>query len=333
MGKPINLVGLDEKIKKSTQDICSKNVFFSEKAFTVYSTSDTKKEHGIVIDPSKFPKGSGNLYSYKTNTYYISAEFVESPSDNSTQSSAIGVTLWDVTIKVEDISEEKEKEKEDSSPTSAKNNSSKLVTLDELKRFGWITATTDFENKLNAALKKYGITNKGSIALLMATMAEESGFGAHSLEVRTNFTGKDYGPNDMGAGYIQITHGDTHKLFLKTMNDNFSGANTAKYISNNYPIESAVWFWSSSIAKKTSKGSLNNYVEVYGTSKGIFLVTQYYINGWPKGNPGEDLSSIRAGASYDDTKGVLKINGHTYKLPINWDKRSENYDKAIKIWG
>ena len=63
-----------------------------------------------------------------------------------------------------------------------------------------------------------------------------------------------------------------------------------------------------------------------------FLVTQYFVNGWIRGVNGDNsLGAIRVGASYDDksTKGKLNINGYTHDLPVNWDKRSENYDKAI----
>lgn len=298
------------------------DVFFQKKciSFTKY---------GIIIKIRDLIQDQNDKNTHSYTNGGISVTVITKELENNPDK------LCDITIKIKVDSSVKytteDRKEKDSSPTSAKNNSSNLVTLDELKRFGWVTATTDFESKLNAALKKYGITNKGSIAFLMATMAEESGWGKYALENRTDFSKVLYKANDMGAGYIQITHKDMHKLFLKTMNDNFSGENTASYIAKTYPLESAVWYWSSEKAKKTGSGSLNQYVVNHGTSKGVFLVTQYYVNSYPDGGD-SDLTSIRAGASYDDTKGVLKINGHTYKLPVNWDKRSANYDKAIKIW-
>ncbi|MPM61960.1 hypothetical protein SDC9_108824 [bioreactor metagenome] len=118
------------------------------------------------------------------------------------------------------------------------------------------------------------------------------------------------------------------------MGDDFSGADTATYISENYALESALWFWISEKAKSTSVGSLNDYVETYGSGKGVFLITQYYVNGWPSGNnTNTNLVYIRNGGSFDESSGRLNVNGESYRLPRNWDNRSASYDKAINVWG
>lgn len=305
------------------------DVFFQKKciSFTKY---------GIIIKIRDLIQDQNDKNTHSYTNGGISVTVITKELENNPDK------LCDITIKIKVDSSVKytteDRKKEDSNSTSVKNNSNELITLEELKNFGWVTANEEFTSKLNAALKRYGISNKGSIALFMATMAEESGWGKFSLENRTNFSRMTYDSNTMGAGYIQITHEDTHKLFLKTMGDDFSGINTASYIAKHYPLESAVWFWSSNKAKGTGKGkkwSLNEYVENNGSSKGVFLVTQYYVNGWIMGSNGDNsLGSIKSGAPYDDTstKGKLKINGYTYDLPANWYKRSENYDKAIKIW-
>lgn len=171
----------------------------------------------------------------------------------------------------------------------------------------------------------------------MATMAAESGWGKNTLEQGSNayFANKKYGKNERGAGYIQITWRNTHLAFLKSMNDSFSGADTATYIANKYPMEASAWFWSN--MQKTGEGNLNAYVNKNGGDLGIFLITQYYVNGVPQGID-KDLSSIRKGGSFTinkDKKGnsvSLSVNGNTYSLPNGWDDRVDAYNKAVNAF-
>ena len=227
----------------------------------------------------------------------------------------------------------------DGGPIYSKGNSHIYVTVDQLKKFGWGDTSKAFIKKLNAALDTYDITDKDSIALFMATMAEESGWGKNTIEQGSDayFAKKKYGKNGRGAGYIQITWSDTHLEFLKTMKDDFSGKNTAKHISDNYPMEAAAWFWSNE--EKTGDGNLNAYVKKNGGSLGIFLITQYFVNGLvtdKKGNVPkafmDDLTCIRQGGAYKITSNSLIINGNTWRLPTNWDSRKDAYDKAIKAF-
>jgi RHS repeat-associated protein len=219
-----------------------------------------------------------------------------------------------------------------------------LVTAKQLKKFGWRKISGTFVKKLNDTLNKYGITDIESIRLFMATMAAESGWGANTLEQgsKAYFAKKKYKKTERGAGYIQITWRATHLKFLKTMNDSFSGVDTATYIANNYALEAAAWYWSNE--PKTSAGNLNAYVEKNGDGSNIFLITQYFVNAFPtqNGNPipgfDADLASMRKGGSYKikkDKNGKsvsLSVNGNTYDLPNGWDDRLDAYNKAIKAF-
>jgi predicted chitinase len=209
----------------------------------------------------------------------------------------------------------------------------KYVTAAQLKDFGWIKTSDQEVIALNATLGKYGITSQESIALFLATCGHESGKGSNSLEKlnKDGTTVGEYKKNERGAGYIQITWKDTHKKFLKTVNDSFDGEDTATYISDNYPWEAAGWFWSSKEAKSTAAGSLNDYTGKYGSSKGVFLVTQYLVNGWADGLTTEIATSIRDGkVPWKVKNNKLYVNDKIIcDAPIGWEDREKNYDDAI----
>ena len=206
-----------------------------------------------------------------------------------------------------------------------------LVTVSQLKEFGWRDTSDAFVKKLNDTLIKYGIKDKNSVALFMATMAAESDYGRVALEEGSDsyFAEKSYGKNRRGAGYIQITHKETHLAFLKTMNDSFSGEDTASYIAKNYAMEASAWYWSK--MQKTGEGNLNAYVTKNGGSLGVFLITQYYVNGVPNGI-NNDLASIRKGDSFTINENSLSVNGHTYRLPNGWNKREDARNKAMEVF-
>ena len=222
-----------------------------------------------------------------------------------------------------------------------KNKTDTLVTAAQLKKFGWRDTSDAFVKQLNDALVRYGITDKESICLFMATIAAESDFGRVTLEEGSDayFNENGYDRYTRGAGYGQITHKAEHLAFLKSdlIKDSFSGKDTAAYIGNKYPILSATWEWSK--APKSGEGNLNTYVTKNGGSLGIFLITQYYINGFVKKEGfNDDLVSIRNGGSFSISKdkegksSSLSVNGHTYRLPNGWDKREDAYNKAIKAF-
>lgn len=51
--------------------------------------------------------------------------------------------------------------------------------------------------------------------------------------------------------------------------------------------------WATTNVVKTGMGSLNDYVNVNGNSEAIFLITQYYVNGFTATD--KDLATIRLG--------------------------------------
>ncbi|EXG85260.1 putative chitinase [Clostridium sp. ASBs410] len=210
------------------------------------------------------------------------------------------------------------------------------VTASQLQAFGWKNTSDQEVANLNATLEKYGITSMDSIILFLATCGHESGKGAVALE-KLNANGTtvgNYKTTERGAGYIQITWEDTHKKFLKTVNDSFSGSNTATYIAQNYPWEAAAWFWSSTEAKSTTVGSLNDYAANYASSEGVFLVTQYLVNGWPSGLTNDVAAIIRDGkVSWEIKNGRLFVDEKDVsKAPIGWDDREKNYNDAVNYF-
>jgi RHS repeat-associated protein len=219
-----------------------------------------------------------------------------------------------------------------------KRTSNALVTATQLKKFGWSDTSDVFVKKLNDALVNYGITDKESITLFMATMAAESDFGRDKLEVGTEkyFKSNGYTANTRGAGYIQITGADTQKKFLKTIPKPYSGKDTASYIARNYALEASAWYWSN--MKKTGEGNLNAYVRKNGGGLGVFLIMQFFVNGLPSTSSAfyNDLTSIRNGTSFSINKNgkgqsvSLSVKGNSYQFSkyFNWDIRKNAYDKA-----
>lgn len=192
-------------------------------------------------------------------------------------------------------------------------------TLEQLKGCGWETATEEDLRILNGAMLKYGITSRDSAYMMLATMLAESGCtdkieGGEALlskmkekgedkaweEYQSNVRGNgnamsDYNWWNRGAGYMQITDQELHEQFLKYIDDPFDGKDTATYIGNNYPIESAVWYWTK--VKKTGKGNLDAYVTENGAWEGMFLVTQYFVNGFQNAK-NDVLVKIKEGEDY-----------------------------------
>ena len=222
------------------------------------------------------------------------------------------------------------------------------VTAAQLDSFEWVDKSSDGRNELNAMLTKYGITSKNSIALFMATCGHESDRGLLTSEKgeESYFQSNGYTYNTRGAGYIQVT-GSDQALFLNHMGVKAPNSNTAEFIAENYAWESAAWEWA--VHEKGGGVVLNTYVNTHGTGANIFLITQYFINGYLKKEDyplfDSDLASIRGGTSYTyDTKkiwthkngrvytGTLYVNGRNYRLPIGFEKRMKNYEDAIKVF-
>lgn len=106
--------------------------------------------------------------------------------------------------------------------------------------------------------------------------------------------------DDRGVGYIQLTGKQTQENFLKAIGRdcdmvNF-GMDKVHYIAKYYSLEAAAWFWATTNVVKTGMGSLNDYVNANGNSEAIFLITQYYVNGFTATD--KDLATIRLGGEY-----------------------------------
>jgi len=218
-----------------------------------------------------------------------------------------------------------------------------LVTLQNLRDFGWRANLTDtYVQRLNNALRHYGVTNIRSIRLFMATCAHESGLGQWRIENLPLPSWTQYSIHERGAGYIQLTWRNTHLRFLQSVNDNFNGNNTAEYIANNYVWEAAVWFWAvgpygSNLrpSVRPNPNNLNNFAITHGDSLRIFILTQYAVNGW--GNvdnrqpPSDEATlAILNGAGIRIENNSLNVDGFgSFRLPIGWADRYNNYNNAL----
>lgn len=189
---------------------------------------------------------------------------------------------------------------------------------------------------MNALLKKYGIKKK-SIALMMATCDQESGQGRIMQEEGDDNYCRSHGYTvyTKGAGYIQIT-GNDQLDFLSYIGVK-PKTNRTEQISKKYAWEAACWKWG--ICQKGGH-SMNKYVSDHGKSISVFLITQYYINGWPysKGDKkyeqfNSDMTSLRKKTkkfSYNRKK--IVVDNMKYRAPSRWSERSKSYEKAMKVF-
>lgn len=118
--------------------------------------------------------------------------------------------------------------------------------------------------KMNTFLKKYSITKKSSIALMMATCDQESGQGSIMQEKENDKYCRQHGYTvyTKGAGYIQIT-GDDQTEFLKHIKVK-AKKNRTKQTANKYAWEAACWEWG--ICQKGGH-SMNKFVFSYHSAK------------------------------------------------------------------
>ena len=91
-------------------------------------------------------------------------------------------------------------------------------------------------------------------------------------------SGKGYVYEERGAGYLQVTKKTTQLDCLQYIYDMYGKtavidpnlAGYAEEIGDDYPWESAAWFWA--INKNTSLGNLNNYVVTHCGNNGGKLI-------------------------------------------------------------
>lgn len=160
----------------------------------------------------------------------------------------------------------------------------------------------------------FDIKDKTSIAMFLATMTIESGYGTKILEVGRG--SQDYTEAVKGAGMLQIT-GETQQTFLehviktetdpellnkakqyyngfvmyngKTCRDNnivIDNQSCAEFIANEYPIYSSVWFWKECHTfyySSKSKESMDDFIVRMGDKAAnrdnLFLFVQMKHNG------------------------------------------------------
>lgn len=222
-------------------------------------------------------------------------------------------------------------------------------TLEQLKACGWRKVSEEDLRKLNNAMTRFGVTSRESAYMMLATMLVESenctvkfeggdkllnAIKNNTIEevwkkykanvIANGNTIGDYEWWERGAGYIQLTGREEQERFLADMGDSFAEKDKATYIGNNYPIEAAVWYWTN--VGKTGEGNLNAYVEKNGASEGMFLVTQYFVNGYVDGID-DTLRSIKEGGSYTTNlnQNKLSANGKEFPLPNGWEERSSKW--------
>ena len=171
---------------------------------------------------------------------------------------------------------------------------------------------------MRTLMLEYGLTDEKSIIFFLMTISIECQNGQYMLERRgeDEFEGLSYTYNTRGAGLIQLT-GPDQKAFLEyilertedeaeqeILNNYIEGfVNCEKpdashpcdctvtepnivadYIAENYPIESALWYWC--VQNKASIDgedlSLNECIETYGDSADPFMMyigVQCAVNG------------------------------------------------------
>lgn len=230
------------------------------------------------------------------------------------------------------------------------------ITAQELADFGFQMSDKELKD-WNALLKKEGITSPENVIAIMATAAEECGFGTDMIEGDPNKN------DNLGAGMLQLTNADLQAKFLKEykgLSDeeiekiNNKPGGYKKEIAEKYAQSSAAWVWG-------QKGNTNR-IDKNGISLENFMIANYFIQKYPipKGWTEEqakkykeqngtsatdrDLNYIRNGGNYSIKNNELVIKhynektkkfeeGRRYALPTNWDKRAANYAKACKVWG
>ena len=221
-----------------------------------------------------------------------------------------------------------------------------LVTRDLMNSFGWLGNISDTEIiHLNEILIRYNITDIRSIRLFLATCAHESGRGRLRLEGLPLFSWVSYSIHDRGAGYLQITHRNTHLAFLASVGDGFNGQNTAEHIANNWPWESAAWFWTRMGANmrpsvRTAPDTLNNFAITHGDALNVFLLTQYAINGWgivdgvAAPTDAAALAILNdSGVNIVNNQNRVHVGGHgSFRLPIGWIDRYNQYNAALNTF-
>lgn len=159
-------------------------------------------------------------------------------------------------------------------------------------------------DEMKRLMLMYNITNPISICMFLSTIPVECGHGKSKKEEgnEKDFNKNGYSETTKGAGMIQLTKYVQQEFFeylleSKDLSEKESEEveaykygfeekdgilrnyynNSSKYIMDNYPIESAMWYW----AKRNEATSINNFIvnhiddNLYNT----FACSQMMVNG------------------------------------------------------
>ncbi len=148
-----------------------------------------------------------------------------------------------------------------------------------LTEIGWNTSGNNVAEELYNIFEQFDITGKEQICHFVSQVSAESGCGkwtkelanGNAYEGRTDLgnTQKGDGPKYKGAGYLQITGRYTYQRFADYVNDQDVVNYGCDYVAENYPWESAGYYWC--IAK-----NINNIL--YDQNRTVKQVT-YMVNG------------------------------------------------------
>jgi predicted chitinase len=153
-----------------------------------------------------------------------------------------------------------------------------------------------------------------------------------------------------------VTYKDYTWIFGKTQSDN----DTATVIGNNWAMTSAAWYWTGPQLWRYYKNNdtgeeevnngyskdLNLYAQgdngdnsEYKESEGLFLITQYYVNGWRNAigedKPyNDDYKYVASTGKYKIlTNGNVEMYEHEYLPPGNLQRRMDAYMLICEKWG
>lgn len=248
----------------------------------------------------------------------------------------------------------------------------KYVSKEVLEGIGWKNVEQNFVNELRSAMLEGGIVEENSVKWFVATISHESKEGRKVLEDITDFTESSYTENAKGAGYMQIT-GASQMEFLEYIKDKngeltpdeekylegfymnadgkwdnevaTAGMTVAEYIAENYPIESAVYYWigdKNHLSVDGHVGSINEFIERYADPRDlsfdndsenlndrIFLITQYAVNGGGHGRKNFEsmMDTNNAFLIKDDN---IIFNEISKNFPVNWQARCDVLEKLEK---
>ena len=258
---------------------------------------------------------------------------------------------------------EKDKDKED------KDKEDEFILTDKnLKDIRWdIKKSGLHADDFNKKFKEYGVTDRLSIIMFLATILHESGNGMYTIEAANKYPTKEswkkYNPGyefeERGAGYIQLTGADIQDEFVEYMKEKgvIKGENEdrVKFIAN-HPLDASLWYWTNTKAKNTRVGSIDSYIKEYGRNRmkgvegkhreAVYVIIQYFVNKGvdPDGELSKKLREISESygkidyqiekfredkSNYD----YIKISGKYEKAPQHMKERMNIYYNVLGFLG